>query len=290
MKTRKTPVIALTLIVIGLVVCIVSFGFGFGFGNSNKNYETQTFTQIYDRNAGTEDMHATNFSFENIDFDIDCGNIKIIEGDSFELKVKDAIVDTVEEHVKNKTLTVTQNNPKNLKYGFNISFFGHSINNNNSLDTTFILTIPKGTEFYNINFKIDVGNIDTYELNCRNFSCDIDVGEVSLDNLTCEKTKIDSDVASINLKNARINDCDITSDIGKVDIQGIITGTNTFSTNIGDLELDLDGDITNYSFSVDKGIGDAEINNKKASLFENENALNTFDIKHDIGDVDITIG
>lgn len=279
MKTKKTSVIALTLITIGLIVCIISFGFGFGFDfkKSNNDYETYSFEKSYDS------------GIENINFDIDCGDIRIVEGDNLKLEVKDAIVNTVKESIKNNTLTVTQNNPKKANGNFTFSIFGHSINSNNSIDTEFTLTIPKGTKFNKIEFENNVSNITAYELTCESFLCDIDVGEVDIDNLNCEKTKISSNVAQVTFKNANINDCDITSDVGDIKIKGVVTGTNKFSTDVGDLELELIGDVENYSFSVDKGIGSAEINGKRASSFENESAPNTFDITHDIGDVDITI-
>lgn len=287
MKTRNATNIAVALIAIGIIVCIVAFGFGVG--NFKKNYKLQSFVKTYDNNINTENINSSNLSVENISFDIDCGNIEIVEGDVFQLEVIDAIEDTVKQSVENNTLTVTQHNPSNSKWKFNFWFLNNSDDEENSINTIFKLTVPKNTEFENVEFKTNVGNITAYEITCADFSCDIDVGSVNIDNLTCQKTEIDSDVASVALKNAKISNCDITSDVGDIEIKGIITGKNEISTNVGDLKLDLQGDINDYSFSVDKGIGDVEINDKEVSSLENSSASNTFKIKHDIGDVDITI-
>lgn len=288
MKTKKAPVIALTLIAIGIVVCIVSFGFGFN--NSDIDFDTQSFEQSYDLNTNLEDITADEFSVKSINFDIDCGDIKIVEGDSFKLEVKDAIVDTVEQSVTNNTLIVTQHNPKTTNGKFSFNIFGHSVSNKDALNTVFTLTVPKGSKFINVDIKSNVGDMTAYELTCKNFSSDIDVGKVNIDNLTCEKTEIATNVGDVKLQNVNINDCDISSNVGDINIDGVITGKNTISTDVGDLDMTLKGNVDDYSFSVDKGIGDSEINNKKASLFENQSAPNTFDINHDVGDVDITIG
>ena len=156
-------------------------------------------------------------------------------------------------------------------------------------NTDLIIYLPNTFNFNNVEIENGAGKIKIDYLNTLILELDLGAGKVDIDNLTVtNNTSIDGGAGEINITNSILHNLELDIGVGKVTLNASIIGNNEINCGIGELDLNLIGNLNNYKIKIDKGIGNASINNEKVeSNTYYGTGFNIIDVDGGIGSIDI---
>lgn len=187
--------------------------------------------------------------------------------------------------------TIETNN-KNISYsqnGNNLTIKEKKRNWFNNENTNLIIYLPTTYTFNDVELENGAGKIDIDYLKTRTLELDLGAGKVDIDNLTVtNNTSIDGGAGEINITNSILHNLELDMGVGKVILNAKLNGNNEINCGIGELDLNLIGNLNNYKIKIDKGIGNASINNEKVeSNTYYGTGFNIIDVDGGIGSIDI---
>lgn len=215
--------------------------------------ETTTFSNI-----------ELNESIKSLEIDLDYSSLVIKESNNFRIETND------------KKLKIKQSNDK-LIIEDNLSI------NNKQV----ILYIPKNTLFLKTSIETGAGTLNIDSIQTEKLELDLGAGKAIIKNLISNNTEIETGAGEFIIENGSINDLDFDMGVGRVEITSKITGNTKLDTGIGKLELNIIGNIDDYKFIVNKGIGQILLNNSSLSNGSVGNGNNKVYINSGIGEVKI---
>lgn len=208
----------------------------------------------------------------SLELKIKVSNLKITNGEKFEVKTN------------NPYVTFINNNGKVVIEENNESIWP------NSSSSDVIMYIPNQiNELDKVKIESGIGKLYIENITAKKFELDSGVGEAIIDVLTVlEETKIKNGVGKLNINLANIKDADFNLGVGETIVTGDVFGNSKFDTGIGSLNLILNMDEQNYKIKVDKGLGVVKYNGSTVS--NNEiigNGKNYIKIEGGIGSINI---
>lgn len=204
-----------------------------------------------------------------LDIEIKHSNFKIKLGEKFEVQTNN---DNIEINQKNNKLKIIEKQS---------NWFWR-----NSNEEELIVYIPENIEFEKVNIETGAGRVNIEEIKAEKLKLNLGAGETIINNIISDNVDIDGGVGKFTIENGTINNLDFDLGIGETTINAKITGNNKIDTGIGSLKLNIDGNIEDYKFKVEKGIGNIKLNGKQVS--NNEiigNGENVIDIDGGIGEI-----
>lgn len=204
-----------------------------------------------------------------LDIDIKYSNLKIKIGEKFEVQTNNSNIECNQKNNKLKIIE-KQNN-----------WFWR-----NSNEEELIVYVPENIEFEKVNIETGAGIVNIEEIITKKLKLDLGAGETIIKNIISDNVDIDGGAGKFTIEDGTINDLDFDLGIGETTINAKITGNNKIDTGIGSLKLNIDGNIEDYKFKVEKGIGNIKLNGKQVS--NNEiigNGENVIDIDGGIGEI-----
>lgn len=253
--------IFLTVNIISMIMYgIISIGMIFNTSDDNYLYENLKTLEV-------------NQNTKSLNIEIASSNIIIKESTTFKVETNNKYIKTKD---KNNKLSIIEEK--------------HNLLNNND-SSNLIIYIPSNYHFDNISIENGAGKIEIETLTTNKLNLDLGAGKVNIDNLSViNSTEIDGGAGEITITNSNLNNLDLDMGIGKVTLTSTITGNNEIDAGIGELELNLVGVMDNYKIILDKGIGNATLNNEKMkdSTYYG-NGSNLIDISGGIGSIKINL-
>ena len=194
-------------------------------------------------------ISANEEKVNSIDLEIKTVSMQIIKGNKFEIKTNNS---DVKYSFGNGKVTIKEERPDEW-------FFGN--NNEGNL----IIYMPQDdTLLDNVSMNISAGDIQIDYLNAKKLDLNLGVGNLEIDNLYVTKeAKINGGAGNISIKSGVISNLDLNLGMGKTELTAEIDGSNKIDAGVGNLELNLKGDESEYKFDVEKGLGTIRINNNK---------------------------
>lgn len=148
-------------------------------------------------------------------------------------------------------------------------------------------------ELSGLNLNISSSNLtikaegDSYRMEAHNIpkttkiECKNDVLEIK----NVKKLKSESSITIYVPENAKLS-----AEVGKVIYSGQLNGESRIECGVGEVEMNLEGGIDNYSIKVQKGIGNIKINKESVNNDSTTgNGQNKIYIDGGVGDIDIKI-
>ena len=232
-----------------LVVTIISTVLSAGYGILNLIGLIHTKDNII-----TEDFKVISNDVKEVStlkIDLACTNLDIKVGDNFKVETNNSKI-VFEENNGNAQIKEKNKNWLN--------------NNNNSSDL--IVYIPKAIQ----NLYLELG-----------------AGDVHIENIAVtQQIEINGGVGKTDLKSCKINNLQANLGMGEFTFYGELTGKNTISSGIGEVNLNLINNKEDYTIDVSKGIGtvvlDGENVEADRKYGDGEKYL---DIDGGIGDINI---
>lgn len=209
-------------------------------------------------------------SLDNI-FD-DNGNIDYLEElditeDTFiiDIQVNSAVItiksgDTLKVETNNKYITVKEENNKTY-----IKEKKHNwLSNKDKIDL--VISIPTSFTYDAISISSGAGKVNIDRLSAKNLYLDLGAGKVSINYLEAlEEAKINGGAGEIEINGGTIHNLDFDMGVGEVTLISKIEGNSKIDAGIGEVNLTLLGNDTDYKIKADKGIGDIVIGDKNVS-------------------------
>lgn len=160
-------------------------------------------------------------------------------------------------------------------------------NNNYNL----IIYLPSSFNLNSTRIENGAGKIDIDELNTNYLYLDLGAGKVEINRLTVTKdAEINGGAGEIIIDNSNINDLDLEMGVGKLTLTSILTGENEINAGVGEINLNLIGSLEDYKINLDKGIGNANLNNEKMKddIYYGT-GLNEIEINGGVGNININL-
>ncbi len=108
------------------------------------------------------------------------------------------------------------------------------------------------------------------------------------DTMKFEKVAINIGAGKLMVEDVDLSNIDLDLGIGKATIESKITGKNTIECGVGKVILNLGLSSDDYTFKMEKGIGNITLNGKKVSDDSTiGNGLNTLNVDSGIGKIEI---
>jgi hypothetical protein len=260
---------------------------------------------------------GTFIDVKSIDLDISYGSITIQEGNNFSIQAIDISDEHFDSKVKNNGEWVIEykknynlvdfddyNGDSNYSnnYSHKISILGVEINvggnNSNTIFNSpeFIITIPSDFEAEELNIRLGAGTLKVKdELKASDAMIDIGAGSGRISNIIAtNKSSFTVGTGELVIDYIESKDVIIDCGVGNLEASGKITGDSSVTCGIGNVDLKIEGDETNYNYSVDCGIGTVIINNNRYSGVNSKNtkydgANNRFTLDCGIGKISLKI-
>ncbi len=280
---RVMGTIAAVCLGLGIVALIVFSGFGgwdmvrnrgwhwdwdWGF-NQNSSYETEDLEKNFEGDI------------KSLDISISYGKVNLVEGDNFSFKAERAIKNSFEKlEVSGDTLIIEQKGRRNAR------LFGWRLEKDYPEIT---ITVPKGFSAEDFSYSIGAGKSDLSGIYAKNISLEMGAGDIFAENLQADKIKISAGAGRLEIADGKLNDMSLDCGVGEIIIGGTITGKNKINAGVGSLKINIDGNIDDYDFDIDKGIGKITVNGEEYERKHIEGAKNSFDIDGGVGEINIQI-
>ena len=226
--------------------------------SGNENVELVDETRNFDELSG-------------LNLNISSSNLTIkAEGDSYRMEAHN-IPKTTKIECKNDVLEIK--NVEKLKSESSITIY-----------------VPENAKLSRINLDMGAGNVEISNIESANIDFSFGAGNVNIKNLKSENPTIEGGAGQINFENTELTNAKLSAEVGKVIYSGQLNGESRIECGVGEVEMNLEGGIDNYSIKVQKGIGKIKINNE--SVTDNSttgNGQNKIYIEGGVGNIDIEI-
>jgi hypothetical protein len=259
LKNRRKPVIkiALCILPVGMILFIAGYilsdnrNFYVKFEDGKFKYGVKEYDEWKSDDTKLE-------SFENIQVNVDCGNISMKPAQSWGISY-DIYGNEPSFEVSDNTLYVNFDGSKNSNTGFVFN-----------MDFDFFTGKNKGVSELCIYYPEDK-NIDLEKVNIVT-----EYGDISLDNLMCDHVQINNGCGDVKVSSSNFKSCSIEMDYGDFYACKTNFGDSDFKLECGDLQIE-------ESQACDMNI-DAEYGDMNISLINSENIKYGYDIKTEFGD------
>lgn len=149
--------------------------------------------------------------------------------------------------------------------------------------------VAKETDFNEVDVKVGVGNVSIENINTTHLNIECGVGTFSCDEVKAEMAEIRGGVGNVDCEDVTFEGLNIEGGVGDISVEGKLYGKIEISAGMGDMDIEIDGKRSEYSWSVETGLGSVTIDGEKCgdTNFDNNSQNNLIDIKGGIGAVSI---
>ncbi|MGI6423131.1 MAG: DUF4097 family beta strand repeat-containing protein [Candidatus Dojkabacteria bacterium] len=268
MKTFQT-IIKYTALVFAITLIVVIF---------KLTIDSLLFVgNLFDKNPRVESLVEREITFDfndykNLDIQTMASRLTLKTGDRFSVTTNNKDI-TVQE--SKDTIIINDNNRESIYF----------YNENLEL----IVVLPTNTTLDSIRIDTGAGKMLIEELNCKNATINLGAGGLEVNKIdVTNEIKISGGIGKITIHHGSLNNLEADLGVGKLSAILSLTGKNNINTGIGGLDLELLDSSTNYTFNIEKGIGDIELNEDSIQTGAYGNGLHTVDISGGIGEIEIT--
>lgn len=129
-------------------------------------------------------------------------------------------------------------------------------------DSDLIIYVPSDLTFDMIALDAGAGKIIIEDLKTKKLDFDLGAGKVEIDNLlVLDDAEIDGGAGAIKINNSAINNLELDLGIGKLELTSKLTGYNKIDCGVGETDIDLVGNESDYKIKVEKGLGSVKLKN-----------------------------
>lgn len=192
--------------------------------------------------------------------------------------------------VGDDTLYISYDPPPNKRFGFiSLPVFHFS----NRVFPVITVYIPKDLDFESVRFGGGVGEVNIDELTVADFTIGGGLGNYCINKLTVNKNggfKIEDGVGEIEISNAEIyGETVIMGGLGNIFISGKIEGDINMNTGVGNVDLNLFGNASDYNITAKRGVGEVKLNGKNIGNEIYTGGKYHIDIEAGLGNINIEI-
>lgn len=200
-------------------------------------------------NVDTNDLKVVDIKEKNysgLDIELISSSLMIKESDQFRIETNNEYVNVVFD---DNSLEIDERE--------------HLLNNTTNL---VIIYVPYNYEFIDVSIDSGAGSIEIDKLATKKINLDLGAGIVKINNLfVLGEADIDGGAGAIEINNGNINNLDLDLGVGKFVMKTKLIGNSFINAGIGDSKITLIGVMDDYNVKINKGIGDAIVDDKVVS-------------------------
>jgi len=280
MKTFGKVWLGIGLLALGFGIVILALSFSNG--GPWRDVPTYSVDESYD-------------GIEAIDIQIGYGEVTIVQGDQFRIKAKNLPEDSFEAYVTDKTWIIRKD-PENF-----VDLFGKELSIRSlfwwkdDLKPEITITIPQDFVATNFFFDLAVGKAEIEEVHANKGRFSVEAGFIKINQIELtESSEYYVGTGGMIINQMKVNNITVDCGVGDVKMEGVITGDNAITCDVGNIEMYLSGNIEDYSFQVDSGIGRVKINeesyyNIDGKRIVSEGAVNKIRLESGVGSIAVEI-
>lgn len=238
-------------------------------GHSDKQISKQTWT----------------FSdVKSLDINHTIGNLKIMTGDTFKVEAENVPSDFRAELSNSGKLKVDEND-------HGIHFLWFDFNGFDNVNSKITIYVPADFIAENVKLDTGAGNVTIDGLQTDNLNISAGAGNITGSNMKANDMKIDGGVGDVQFNNSEFSDAEFDCGVGNVYMNGTLLGKTRLDCGVGGVELDLKGNVDDYGWDIDSGIGSVRLNGDKVSGKHQpeNNTDNMIQVDGGVGEVRINI-
>jgi len=269
--------IALVAIGIGAALCIIAVASG----ASLKDIPTASYAESYSE-------------VKNLDMEIEYGEVKIVEGDTFSIDAVRLPESGFESYVsEDGTWIIRQEGDNDYEFwGMHFSM-GNIFNWNGDLTPRISIMIPKDYVANRISMVVKAGDVNADVIRATEGKFEVAAGRLVAQQLDItEKSDYTIGAGQMILNNVNVKDISVDCGVGDVTINGSVTGESDVTCNVGSVQMELDGEEDEYSYDISSSIGNVNIDNNSYHnitnrVINNESAENNLLLNCEIGNISV---
>ncbi len=287
--------IGLVLLIAGIIIAGIysSMGYSVDFEDIglNRSYsdsaefvETSVVSESSDIVSTTENSYYHEYPYsteiKGIELNISAADVSIDYDEYFSISASDVDNPKFSESIdENGILKISYENYDIVNL---FQFLDYDIPSVN-------ITLPSN-ELNSVKIIMEAGSTSIYNINTQKLAVSLTAGDISLSGLNVtESAKFEMTAGETSIYDSDIKNLEIDKTAGDLNIENsVLTGTIKISSTAEDCNINILGNLEDYSFDVTKTAGNLNINGN-TSIPDNENAQNKFVISLIAGDIDINI-
>ncbi|MDI9470496.1 MAG: DUF4097 family beta strand repeat-containing protein [Bacillota bacterium] len=128
------------------------------------------------------------------------------------------------------------------------------------------LYIPEDRLLEKVDIHSGAGSMSIENLMAKTIHMQLGAGKVKIQKMfAADETVIEAGAGSLTIKDSSFHNLDLNMGVGKLEFTGTLYGRNDLQLGIGSSQFDLQGSLADYSFELEKGLGDILINSERIS-------------------------
>lgn len=252
------------------------YGAAYAIGERRNDANTGDFQQAFQQTANLLNL--------KVNVEIGRVNINRSSGSEITIDAKDIIEENFTSEIVNDTLEVSYRQRRSA-LGF-ISIPGITTGRRTPVIN---INIPEGMIFENVDIDGGVGEYNIEYIHADSLVLSSGVGKINVSDSRIDRLRVDAGVGETNIR-GDIGEMNISGGIGRITVTGSVARDIRVNGGVGEIRLDLAGDISNYNVSADSGIGAVRINGERADYFiRNTNAPYRLTASGGVGSITINI-
>ena len=159
----------------------------------------------------------------------------------------------------------------------------------NNNESKLIIHLPSTIDFDKFYLNAGAGKIDISRVKAEDVDLELGAGQVIIDELIAtKKTKLHGGAGEFIIKSGSLNNLDFDMGVGHAKIESLILGDSDIDAGVGELNINILGNASDYELEIDKGIGNVELDGKNiGSNTKTGNGINKIDIDGGVGRITI---
>ena len=129
-----------------------------------------------------------------------------------------------------------------------------------------ILTVPQDKIFDYVDISAGAGSVTIDELRASSLKIELGAGELKAGRLEAtDNAEVDGGAGSVTISGGCLNNADIDMGVGELNLTSELFGKSSIDYGVGETNLVLIGTDNDYKIGLDKGIGEAWLDDRKMS-------------------------
>lgn len=257
LEWKKVKMYCLILLLAGVIIMTMGIllggrpGFSFGFEKDGGGFSLMSHD---DQKYGTILEKTKINSVQNIAIDVSSLDVYIEESDDFYIEYNTRGED-IEYSDSNGLLSIKGTN----KYSTKFSLLNFDIQ-----ETSYIrIYLPKDMEMQKIEIRDEYGDTKISDVSSNELILQSTAGDMILKNVTADTMDCGQSYGTLTGRDLAAMKFNASTDGGDIDIKDFKTNNADIESGIGEVELKLAGAEEDYSFELDAGFGDSQLNGKE---------------------------
>lgn len=209
--------------------------------------------------------------YDNLDINTTISRLTVKTGEQFSVITnnKDLSVE-----VQSRSVIINDNSRESIFY--------------RNRDLELIVVLPAYRTLDSVSIETGAGEVVIEELNCRNARVHLGAGRVDINEINvANEIKLSGGVGEVTIHEGRFNNLDADLGVGTFNAVLSLTGRNKINAGVGEVDLELLDDSENYTFNIEKGIGDIKLKGNSVKTGVYGNGIYTVDISGGIGEIKV---